>query len=188
MAIQLPVLGRHDAPLPRQPVAPGGGQLGRATRMLRTLKVGELARLSGKTVRALHLYEERGLLEPIERSKGGYRLYADDALVRVRWISKLQEMGFSLTDIQKMLRQWEDSGSAPNAMLRVGDLLKMKLQETREQITRLQALESELRSSIDYLDICPTCSPKQELTACTTCELHASNQSAPDLVAGFHAQ
>jgi hypothetical protein len=70
----------------------------------------------------------------------------------------------------------------------VGDLLKVKLQETREQITRLLALEDELRSSIDYLDICPTCSPKQELTACTSCELHASNQSAPDLVAGFHAQ
>ena len=194
MAIQLPVLGRHDAPLSIHPARPQGlldqGPAVARTRkrLLRTLKVGELARLSGKTVRALHLYEERGLLEPIERSKGGYRLYAEDALVRVRWISKLQEMGFSLTDIQKMLRQWEHSGSAPNAMLRVGDLLKVKLQETREQITRLQALESELMSSVAYLDICPTCSPKQELTACTTCELHASNQSAPDLVAGFHAQ
>jgi DNA-binding transcriptional MerR regulator len=155
---------------------------------LRTLKVGELARQSGKTVRALHLYEERGLLEPIERSKGGYRLYAEDALVRVRWISKLQDMGFSLTDIQRMLKQWEHSGSAPDAMLRVGDLLKVKLQETREQIARLRALESELQSSIEYLDICPTCSPKQELTACNSCELHAQNQSAPDLVAGFHAQ
>ena len=186
MAIQLPVLGRHDA---RQAVKPQAeNHQARPKRLLRTLKVGELARLSGKTVRALHLYEERGLLEPIERSKGGYRLYAEDALVRVRWISKLQEMGFSLTDITNMLRQWEESGSAPNAMLRVGDLLKVKLQETREQITRLLALENELLSSIEYLDICPTCSPKQELTACTSCELHASNQSAPDLVAGFHAQ
>ena len=139
-------------------------------------------------MRALHLYEERGLLEPIERSKGGYRLYAEDALVRVRWISKLQEMGFSLTDIQRMLKQWEHSGSASTAMLRVGDLLKVKLQETREQIARLRALEAELQSSIEYLDICPSCSPKQELTACTACELHAQNQSAPDLVAGFHAQ
>jgi recombinational DNA repair protein RecR len=87
-----------------------------------------------------------------------------------------------------MLRQWEESGSAPDAMLHVGDLLKIKLQETREQIARLRALESELQSSIEYLDICPTCSPKQELTACTACERHANDQSAPDLVAGFHAQ
>jgi len=137
--------------------------------LTRNLRVGELARQSGKTVRALHLYEERGLLDPIERSKGGYRLYAKDALVRVRWISKLQEMGFSLNDIQSMLRQWEKSGSAPHAMLQVGELLKEKLEETREQIARLQALEHELRSSLEYLETCPKCSPQQELTACNSC-------------------
>jgi MerR family transcriptional regulator, copper efflux regulator len=176
MAIQLPVInihGRRNKPT---------GKL-----LLRTLRVGELARLSGKTVRALHLYEERGLLDPAERSKGGYRLYAQDALVRVRWISKLQEMGFSLNDIQSMLRQWEQSGSAPDAMLRVGELLKVKLEETREQITRLQALENELRSSLEYLETCPKCSPQQELKACTSCELHEQGALAPDLVAGFHA-
>jgi MerR family copper efflux transcriptional regulator len=181
MAIQLPILREQRAPHApslRDRVKPFAG----------TLKVGELARLSGKTVRALHLYEERGLLEPIERSKGGYRLYAQDALVRVRWISKLQEMGFSLTDIQNMLQQWEHSGSAPDAMLRVGELLKVKLDETREQMARLHVLEEELRSSLEYLETCPSCSPKQELTACTACELHAQGKSAPDLVAGFHAQ
>lgn len=153
----------------------------------RNLRVGELARQSGKTVRALHLYEERGLLDPIERSKGGYRLYAKDALVRVRWIAKLQDMGFSLNDIQSMLRQWEKSGSAPRAMLQVGELLKEKLEETREQIARLQSLENELRSSLEYLETCPKCSPQQELTACTSCELHEQGAPAPDLVAGFHA-
>jgi len=153
----------------------------------RNLRVGELARQSGKTVRALHLYEERGLLDPLERSKSGYRLYAKDALVRVRWISKLQDMGFSLNDIQSMLRQWEKSGSAPRAMLKVGELLKEKLNETREQIARLQALENELRSSLEYLETCPKCSPQQELTACTSCELHEQGALAPDLVAGFHA-
>jgi len=176
MAIQLPVInihGRRNKPT--------------GTLLLRTLRVGELARLSGKTVRALHLYEERGLLDPVERSKGGYRLYGQDALVRVRWISKLQEMGFSLNDIQLMLRRWEQSGSAPDAMLRVGELLKVKLDETREQIARLQSLENELRSSLEYLETCPRCSPQQVLTACNSCELHEVGASAPDLVAGFHA-
>jgi MerR family copper efflux transcriptional regulator len=187
MAIQLPVF---RAPALRRPIILGqraSKAAPRDSKPLKTLKVGELARLAGKTVRALHLYEERGLLEPIERSKGGFRLYAEDALVRVRWISKLQEMGFSLTDIQTMLRQWERSGSAPNAMLRVGELLRDKLAETREQMARLRALEDELRSSLEYLETCPSCSPQQELTACTACELHEQGALAPDLVAGFHA-
>lgn len=180
MAIQLPVLKHHGA----LPPPPDGSQQG-GLLLERTLKVGELARLSGKTVRALHLYEERGLLVPVERSKGGFRLFAPDALVRVRWISKLQEMGFSLTDIQTMLRQWEKSGSAPDAMVRVGHLLKDKLDDTREQIKRLKALESELQSSLDYLNTCPTCSPDHELHACTSCDQHDEGEIAPDLVAGF---
>lgn len=153
----------------------------------RTLRVGELARLTGKTVRALHLYEELGLLVPIERSKGGYRLYDADSLTRVRWIVKMQEMGFSLGEIQTMARQWEQSGSAPGAMARVERLLKDKLAETREQIGRLQGLEAELHASLEYLRTCPTCNPNQIIEACSACELHAETEPAPELVAGFSA-
>lgn len=172
MAIQLPVIKarRREEPLVR-----------------RTLRVGALARLSGKTVRALHLYEEMGLLVPVERSKGGYRLYDADSVTRVRWIAKLQEMGFSLNDIQMMARQWEQSGSAPGAMARVETLLTEKLADTREQIARLQQLEAELQASLDYLRTCPTCDPKQIIEACAACELHAETERAPELVAGFSA-
>jgi MerR family transcriptional regulator, copper efflux regulator len=170
--IQLPVLNgrRKDEPLVR-----------------RTLRVGELARSSGKTVRALHLYEEMGLLVPALRSKGGYRLYDADSVTRVRWIAKLQEMGFSLSEIQAMARQWEQSGSAPGAMAKVERLLQEKLADTRAQIERLQALERELQSSLDYLSTCPTCDPKQLIEACSACELHPESEQAPELVAGFSA-
>ena len=153
----------------------------------RALRVGDLARLSGKTVRALHLYEEMGLLEPAERSKGGYRLYAPESITRVRWIAKMQEMGFSLGDIQSMSRQWEQSGSAPNAMAKVEQLLTEKIADTRDQITRLQGLEAELQASLDYLRTCPTCDPKQIIEACSACELHSDSEQAPELVAGFSA-
>jgi DNA-binding transcriptional MerR regulator len=153
----------------------------------RTLRVGELARSSGKTVRALHLYEELGLLVPVERSKGGYRLYDADSVTRVRWIGKLQEMGFSLSDIQTMARQWEQSGSAPGAMAKVERLLTEKLAETREQMERLQTLEAELQASLEYLRTCPTCAPSQVIEACATCELHPEGEQPPELVAGFSA-
>ena len=47
------------------------------------LKIGELARRTGKTVRAVHLYEELGLLAPAVRSKGGFRLYHGRAVTRI---------------------------------------------------------------------------------------------------------
>src|SRR5579859_2419004 len=71
------------------------------------MQIGDLARETGKTVRAIHLYEELGLLTPAARSKGRFRLYAREASVRIRWIARLQEMGFSLADIQTVVREWE---------------------------------------------------------------------------------
>lgn len=150
------------------------------------LRVGDLAQRTRKTVRALHLYEEIGLLKPERRSEGGFRLYGADAVVRVRWISKLQEMGFSLPDIRELLSDWRGQGSASAAMHRVRGLYEKKVRETRAQIDRLVALETELRRSIEYLDTCETCDPDRLVTACARCDQHEC-QSAPELVAGLHA-
>ena len=192
MGIQLKVLSEFGGaprspttPLAPPPAGPTGEQ--RDT-LAPALRVGELAKRVGKTVRALHLYEELGLLEPIERSKGGYRLYAADAVTRVRWIGKLQEMGLSLPEIQAVSRSWEASPSAPGAMRRLEHLLRSKLAETQEQIQRLQELEGELAASVAYLETCPSCDPKQVIRACASCELHGHDATAPELVAGFSVQ
>jgi len=151
------------------------------------LQVGDLARLCGKTVRAIHLYEELGLLRPHARSKGRYRLFSRDAVVRVRWIGKLQDLGLSLPTIQTALREWETSSSAPGAMAKMREVYRQKLASTRDQIQRLQALEAELAESLKYLETCDTCSTVRLTEACTCCDLHDTNQLPPELVAGFHA-
>ncbi|MFO0644822.1 MAG: MerR family DNA-binding protein [Polyangiales bacterium] len=148
------------------------------------LRVGDIAQRTNKTVRALHLYEELGLLHPIERSKGGFRLYGPDAVVRVRWIAKLQDMGFSLPDIKELLHEWGRSGSATGAMTRIRELYRQKLDETDAQIKKLQALRHELSSSVDYLETCEVCDPVRLISACPHCEMHGCG--APDLVAGLH--
>jgi MerR family copper efflux transcriptional regulator len=150
------------------------------------LQVGDLARLCGKTVRAIHLYEELGLLRPHARSKGRYRLFSHDAVVRVRWIGKLQDLGLTLPTIQAELREWETSPSAPGAMAKMREVYRQKLASTREQIRRLSALETELSESLKYLETCDTCSPVRVIEACTCCDLHDDNQLQPELVAGFH--
>jgi len=152
-----------------------------------TLRVGDLAKRTGKTVRALHLYEEHGLLAPAERSAGGYRLYNRSSELRVRWIDKLQQMGFSLTDIKQIVRDVERSKSAPHAMQRVQDLFREKLDETREQLRRLSALETELTASLAYLVTCDSCDSEELLGACTSCARHDCEHKTPDLVAGFRA-
>src|SRR5262245_29290759 len=98
------------------------------------MRVGDLAEVSGKTVRAIHLYEEMELLKPAARSKGRYRLYTAEALVRIRWIGKLQDLGFSLTDIKTIVKDLAGEASAPSAMTKVREVYKQKLDETRAQM------------------------------------------------------
>jgi DNA-binding transcriptional MerR regulator len=151
------------------------------------LQVGDLARESGKTVRAIHLYEELDLLRPVGRSKGRYRLYGQEALLRIRWIGKLQEMGFSLTDIQTVVRDWEELNSAPKAMVKMREVFQKKLEETRSHLQQLAALERELQSSLSYLDACEVCDPARLISACQMCDVHDCESHVPDLVAGFRA-
>lgn len=152
----------------------------------RLLQVGDLAKASGKTVRAIHHYEEVGLLRPHARSKGRYRLYGQGALVRVRWIGKLHDLGLSLTQIQDLIQIWEAAPSAPGAMARIRSVYQQKLEETRGQITHLAALERELAASIEYLDTCDTCDPSEFVRACTCCNHHDRSKPEPHLVAGIH--
>lgn len=151
------------------------------------MQVGDLARETGKTVRAIHLYEELELLKPAARSKGRYRLYGQEALVRIRWITKLQDLGFSLTDIKGIVKELEAQSSAPTAMHKVREVYKQKLEETRAQIARLRALECEILASLAYLDTCDSvCEASRPVPDCQCCD-HPHKTDVPDLVAGFRA-
>ena len=159
-------------------------QIGR----LSLIKVGDLARRTGKTVRAIHLYEELGLLTPPVRSKGGFRMYSGDGVKRIEWIQKLQDMGFSLTEIKAFLRVWEESATAPDAMATVREIFSDKLHETKETIARLSRLAEELAESLAYLERCRSCSPNQGQSECCACENHGADREVPLLVDGIAAK
>jgi DNA-binding transcriptional MerR regulator len=150
------------------------------------LQVGELARRSGKTVRAIHLYEEVGLLRPVGRTAGGYRLFGGDALGRVEWIGKLQAMGFSLHRIREFLLLNDRASRAPDAMARVREIFRERLAEVRDHVRELSALEHELEESLTYLESCQTCDTALVLPACVGCTREGHDGTAPALVAGLH--
>jgi DNA-binding transcriptional MerR regulator len=75
-----------------------------------TYTVGEVAELSGVSVRTLHHYHEIGLLAPTVRSPAGYRLYSPEDLRRLRQILLYRELDFRLEEIADMLAS-PDSGT-----------------------------------------------------------------------------
>ncbi|MBI2772829.1 MAG: MerR family transcriptional regulator [Burkholderiales bacterium] len=67
------------------------------------LKVGELAKHTGLTVRTLHHYDAIGLLKPTGRSDSGYRLYGTDDVARLHGIQALRHLGLALGDVAGLL-------------------------------------------------------------------------------------
>lgn len=151
-----------------------------------TIRIGELAGRCGKTVRALHLYEQMGLLRPAERTPGGYRLFAADAPLRVRWIESLQALGMSLSEIRDIDREFDRRALGPQAATLVRKSFKEKLAATRQEIERLQALEQELEQALTFLETCKQCVPPLPRTACPECEVPRSNPVKPPILDGFY--
>jgi len=153
-----------------------------------TYRIGALAKRTEKTVRTIHFYEELGLLHPAERSPGGFRMYNDNAVDRIHWIERLQELGFSLTDIKKFLTDFQSRDTAPQSMEALRTFYGDKLTETQAAIRRLQSLEAELNASIAYLEACTHCSLTESVQACATCtDDHHTDSEAPRMVATIAA-
>ena len=150
------------------------------------LRIGDLSRATGKTVRAIHLYEELGLLQPASRSSGGFRLYEPSAVERVRWIELFHGMGFSLQEMRELVHAWWDAGLGPEAMDKLRALFKRKLADTREAILRSQQLERELAAGLTYLEACRVCAaPAPTAKGCVRCQQDHGMEQEPALVAGL---
>jgi len=151
------------------------------------LRVGVLARQTGKSVRAIHLYEELGLLRPATRSSGGFRLFEPSAIERVRWIDLLHSLGFSLQEMREVLRSWWSAERGPGAMGELRSLFARKLDETRTAIDRHQQLERELLEGLAYLETCRECATPAAVGGCVHCTQDHGMREEPALVAGITA-
>jgi DNA-binding transcriptional MerR regulator len=99
------------------------------------LKVGELAKRTGLTVRTLHHYDSIGLLRPTGRSDSGYRLYSRDDVARLHGIQTLRRMGLSLADVA----QWLDGGTVT-----LQAILARQIDALDQEIAQSQALRERL--------------------------------------------
>jgi len=89
----------------------------------------------------LRYYERRGLLPEPDRSASGYRAYPPEAVRRVRFIKRAQELGFTLDDIETLLHL-ADGG--PDSCDGVRAIATAKVTDLEERIADLQALRDGL--------------------------------------------
>lgn len=119
------------------------------------MTIGQLAAAGGVNVETVRYYQRRGLLAVPERPSGSIGRYPSSALTRLRFIKRSQSLGFSLDDVQALLSL--DDGRSCSAARAIGE---HKLNEVRERIQRLQALEVALDELVDK------CSTQRRKVSC----------------------
>ena len=119
-----------------------------------TLTVGEVARLSGVTVRTLHHYDQIGLLVPSGRTGSGYRAYDDRDIERLQEILAHRELGLSLDEIAEALE-----GAVDRA-----ETLTSARDRMTDQIRRLEAIVASLDAAIAAQQKGHTMTPEEKLS------------------------
>lgn len=100
------------------------------------LKVKEVSRLAGVSVRALHHYDEIGLLRPNMVTEAGYRIYSDVDLERLQQVLFFRELGFSLKEIGRMLDS--PAFDRVEALELQRRMLEEKMEHTRRMIANIE--------------------------------------------------
>ena len=110
---------------------------------------GEIAKLCGVSVRTVQYYDSREILVPSELSDGGRRLYSDDDLKKLKLICFLRDIGFSIDNIYKLLKE-ENSDKVVAYLLKEQESVLKK--EISERKAKLEILE-EINNYVEFNNV-----------------------------------
>jgi DNA-binding transcriptional MerR regulator len=120
------------------------------------MKIGELAKRTGFSTKAIRYYELVGLLAQPERTESGYRLYTEKDVERLEFIEKAKRLGFSLEDIRDVLALHQQQQTP---CVHVLALIDQKLKQIDDVLRDLKAFRRELvrlrKESADQLERLP---------------------------------
>jgi DNA-binding transcriptional MerR regulator len=132
------------------------------------LKIGELARRSGVSLKAIRFYEAAGVLPPPVRGANGYRFYAPDAMDLLRFIKQAQGLDLTLAEIKEIVTIRR--GGRPPCR-HVFQLLQEKAAELDQKLSDLTMLRRRVRQSLAAWG-------RRPLTKAVVCPLFEGSASA----------
>ncbi len=103
--------------------------------------IGDVAASVGLTSQAIRFYERLGLIEKPQRTSAGYRVYSAETVERVPFVKDAQRLGFSLEEIQEVIRL-KYAGQSPCNCVR--KMLNGKLRELKHEIKQMDQMRREI--------------------------------------------
>lgn len=113
------------------------------------VRIGVLARQADVATETLRYYERLGLIRPVGRSAGNYRLYGGEARHRLNFIRRAQALGFSLEDIAELMSLHHKAGSKAAEARRI---TQRRLLEVEDKIADLERMRQGLAELLEQCD------------------------------------
>lgn len=122
------------------------------------MRIGQLATRAGVNIQTIRFYERRRILGAPPRSVSGYRQYAESGLDDLRVIRRCKQLGFTLKEIQQLLRLHRATTTPPvnghrHAEFRkIAELARRRLEQIEQKLRDLRSMRMELLAMLDRLD------------------------------------
>jgi Cu(I)-responsive transcriptional regulator len=105
------------------------------------MRIGTAARRAGVNVQTLRYYERRGLLPRAPRRTSGYREFPDDSVRIVRFVKRAQDLGFTLDEVEQLLRLRHEKRRDRRQIRAVAEA---RVRDIDRKIAELQAMKKAL--------------------------------------------
>lgn len=113
------------------------------------LPIGELSRRTGCNVETIRYYERAGILPRPARSEGGHRMYGTAHVMRLGFVRRARELGFTLDEVRALLRLIDQEDYA---CAEARDIAARHLEAVRARLADLQRMEQALSGLIACCD------------------------------------
>lgn len=116
---------------------------------MENMTIGKLAKKAGISTDAIRFYERRGLIAEPARTASNYRVYPAEDAVRLRFIKRAKDLGFSLSEIKELLAMRHDP-SASKADVK--NQTEVKIRDIKQKIADLSRILGVLEQLADACD------------------------------------
>ena len=126
--------------------------------------IGEAAKRSGVSAKMIRHYESLRLLKKARRTESGYRVYDDKDVHTLRFIRRARDLGFAMTEIERLLGLWQDRHRASAEVRRVA---QAHITALDQKIQELQSMKRTLETLVQHChgDSRPDCPILDDLAA-----------------------
>ena len=143
------------------------------------MRIGELACRAGTTMRTIRYYEERGLIAPVARTKGGFRLYEEEELRKLHLIRSLQALDISLAQVKAFFDERSHGRIAADIAPGLQRVLRAQLDEMGRRLEQYRVMQESIRETIEILDSCSRCALEPGPGVCSQCPVIVTRETVP---------